>query len=74
LSLENAHFTILWMSRNIVRLELVGTQVVASMTPKSSQQKDDSCLGGTQSPTFGVPYDFVKIAAQEPEGVSKAGN
>jgi hypothetical protein len=40
LSLEEGHLTRVCPSRNIVRWELLCTQVNASMKPKSSQQKE----------------------------------
>jgi hypothetical protein len=73
LSLEEAHLTTLCLSRNIVRLELLGTQVVASKTPKSSQRKEEGGPGGRQSPTFVVPDEVEKIAEHEHEGVSEVG-
>jgi hypothetical protein len=61
-SLKEAHLTTLCPSRNIVRLKLLGKQVVASKMPKSSQQKEEGGPGGRQSPTFVVPDDVEKIA------------
>jgi hypothetical protein len=56
-----------------VRLELLGTQVVVSMMPKSSQRKYEGGPRERQSPTFVVPDDVEKIAEQEHAGVSEVG-
>jgi hypothetical protein len=64
-SLGEAHLTTLYLTRSIVRLELLGTQGVVSMTPKSLQQKEDDGPGVRQSPNFGVPDDVEKIAEQD---------
>jgi hypothetical protein len=73
LSLKEAHLTTLCPLRNSVRLELLGTQVVVSKTPKSLQRKKEEGPGERQSLTFVVPDDVEKIAEQEHERDCEVG-
>jgi hypothetical protein len=73
LSLEEAHLKTLYLSGNIRRLKYLGTQVVASKAPKSSQRKKEGGPGGRQGHTFVVTDDVETIAKHEHEGVSEVG-
>jgi hypothetical protein len=73
LSLDEAHFTTLCILRNIRRLELLGTQMIVSMTPKCLQRKEEGGPGGKQSPTFVVSHDVEKAAKLEHGRVCEVG-